>query len=116
MTKSLLEHSLEGNRDDLILKTIQDILTEVFGEKSFRKMRQTMKQSYSLEWYEVPLKSDVFSSALRRILGSGSVIIEDLIIENLYSNLGLELRWKKGFSFPDYIAQLPSASRTVSRR
>jgi len=116
MTKSLLEHSLEGNRDDLILKTIQDILTEVFGEKSFRKMRQTMKQSYSLEWYEVPLKSDVFSSALRRILGSGSVIIEDLIIESLYFNLGLELRWKKGFSFPDYIAQLPSASRTVSRR
>jgi len=64
--------------------------------------------NYSLEWEEIPKKVEVFSEALGKTLGSGAVIIEDLILESLHSRLRLELRWKKGYGFSDYIKDLRS--------
>ena len=57
-----------------------------------------------------PEKSQAFSSALSNILGHGSTIIEDLIIESLYLSFGKELLWKKELSFSDYISQIRQLS------
>jgi hypothetical protein len=101
------------NRNEVILKTVRDIFLNVFGEKSFRKMVQAMRENYALDWEDIPEKSHVFSSALKDILGHGSIIIEDLIVENLYTSFGKELMWKKEFSFSDYITQLDSCLQSV---
>ena len=51
------------------------------------------------------------ADSLPKILGTGSVIIEDLILETLYSKLGCQLQWKKDCRFPDYIAELKSRTK-----
>jgi len=92
--------------DDLLLETIDDVLKQVFGKKPAKILIQGMKKNYFLEWEEIPSKVEVFADGLGKILGSGAVIIEDLILESLHSELGLELKWKKGYGFSDYIKEL----------
>jgi hypothetical protein len=104
--RSALKQSVEKDSDELILKTIQSVLLEIFGEKTVRKIRHIMKENYSLEWQDVPEKSEVFSSALKEILGQGAAIVEDLIVENLYNSLGKKILWRKDYSFSDYISSL----------
>ena len=94
--------------DDLLLETIGDVLKQVFGENSAKILLRHVKKSYSLKWEEIPKRAQVFSDALRNILGQGGVIIEDLILETLYSKLELEFKWKKGYGFSDYIKELRS--------
>jgi hypothetical protein len=113
MMRSVLKENLGINRNEVILKTVRDVFLNVFGEKSFKRMLQVMKESYALDWQDIPERSQVFSSALKDILGHGSIIIEDLIVENLYISFGKELMWKKEFSFSDYITQLSSCLQSV---
>jgi len=95
--------------DDLLLEIIDDVLKQVFGKTSAKIILRNAKKSYSLKWEEIPKRVQVFSDALRNILGSsGGVIIEDLILETLYSKLDLEFEWKKGYRFSDYIKELRS--------
>lgn len=114
--KSLSNHQFEQNYANFILKTIKDVLKEVLGEKTFRKMVRIMRDNYSLDIDDLLEKTEAFSGVLHEILGQGSVIVEDLIVENLYMSIGLALTWKKGFSLSDYIAELPSAYKPVNRQ
>jgi len=98
----------QGSQDGLILKTIEEVLISIFGQKTFNKMLVIMKRNYALEWSEIPRRSKEFSFALREILGTGSMIIEDLIVENLYNSLGLEIVRKKNLSFSDLISRFMS--------
>ena len=99
---------IQGSCDGLILKTIEEVLINIFGKKTFNKMLLIIKRNYALEWNEIPRKSKEFSFALRQILGTGSMIIEDLITENLYNSFGLEIVRRKDFSFSDYISRVAS--------
>ncbi len=105
--------SVGKDHDALVLGTIQNVLLDVFGEKTLKKMRQVLKDSYSLEWQEIPEKSEAFSSALKEILGRGAVIIEDLIVENLYNSLGKGLQWRKDYTFSDYISSLSEDNKPI---
>ena len=113
MMRTVFKQSVEKDNDEIILKTIQGVMLEIFGEKSLRKIRHVMKENYSLEWHDIPEKSEAFSSALKEILGRGAVIIEDLIVENLYNNFGKELLWRKDFSFTDYISNLSIGNKLI---
>ena len=97
---------IEGSYHSLILKTIEEIMINVFGKETFSKILLTLKRNYNLEWKEIPRRSKEFCLALQQILGSGSMIIEDLIVESLYDNLGVKLTRKKNSSFADYISEL----------
>jgi len=107
--------SAKKNYNALVLGTIQNVLLDVFGERTLRKIRQVLKDRYSLEWQEIPEKSEAFSSALKEILGKGAVIIEDLIVENLYKSLGKDLQWRKDYTFSDYISSLSEENKPILR-
>jgi hypothetical protein len=113
MMRSVIKQGAEKDYDAQIQKMIQNVMLDVFGEKSLNKIRQILKENYSLEWQDIPEKSEAFSSALKEILGKGALIIEDLIVENLYSSYGKELQWRKDFSFSDYILSLSMNSKLI---
>jgi len=92
--------------DDLIKKTIEDVLSDVFGEKVFKSMLHFMETTYSFKWENVSRFSEIFDNALRDIFGEGSTIIEGLILRKLYFQLKLELKWRKNYKFSDYIKEL----------
>jgi hypothetical protein len=96
----------EGKLDDLILEIVENVLTEIFGVASTRRMLQTMQKRYHLEVQEIPQEPRIFSHALQNILGKNHTVIEDLILENLCLKLELKLKVKKDYTFSDYIMDL----------
>ncbi len=101
-----VQSKLEGMLNETILDTIEDILLDIFGKRSFNVILEVVKENYSLNWKDVPGKAQVFAEALNHVLGVGSIIIQDLIIESLCIKLNTELKWKKAYRFSDYIDQL----------
>lgn len=94
--------------DKMISGVVREVMLSIFGKKGFEGVMRVMREKYNLDIDEVSNKPHIFSEALHEIIGVGSVIIEDLIIENLYMRAGLEILWKKGYKFSDYINDVKS--------
>jgi hypothetical protein len=96
----------EEQADKLINEAVEEIMLNIFGKRTFERILRIMRDKYSLRIDEISDKPQVFSKALRGIIGKNSVIIEDLIVESLYLRIGLKSRWKKNYRFPDYIIEI----------
>lgn len=90
--------------DDTVIKTIEEVVRNVFeDDETVRVFFQYLKKDDSQildEWVQV------FESSLPKIFGKGYIIIEDLILETLYSKYDLDFVWKKDYKFTDYIVDL----------
>jgi len=89
--------------NDVLIETIREVISNVFDDETSQIIFQYIEEN--------GLKNpdgiiNVFTNVLPRILGSGYVIIEDLIVETLYSKYGRKLRWKRGYGLKDYINDL----------
>ncbi len=92
--------------NELFLRTLDEVLTDVFSEKSVDEIFSTMENVYQLKKEDIPDNTHLLSKTLERIIGTGHLIIEDLVVENLYFKNGLDYENKKGYSFQDYIEEL----------
>jgi hypothetical protein len=89
--------------DDVVMQTIDEVVRNVFEDKTAETIFRYSGEAGS---ENVDDRVRAFAGSLPKILGTGSVIIEDLILETLYSRLGLELQWKKDYGFTDYVIEL----------
>jgi hypothetical protein len=96
--------------DDVLIGTIDEVVKNVFEEKIAEVIFQYLGEGCHKN---IDDRVKFFADSLPNILGKGSVIIEDLILENLYSKLSLELKRKKSYKFADYIMELKK--RTIRR-
>jgi len=94
--------------DGLLTETITEVVRNVFDDEIAEIILKYLKENTSGRLDE---KVKIFADALPKILGVGSVIIEDLILETLYCKCALELQWKKGYKFTDYIMVLSKQFR-----
>lgn len=99
---------IEEETNKIISEVAEEVMLNIFGKKALNSILRVMREKYFLDLSEMPERPYIFSEALRRIIGIGSIIIEDLIIENLHARVGLEFRWKKGYSFTEYINEIKS--------
>lgn len=92
----------------MLLVTINEVFSDIFSRRSVETIYRTMEDVYSLRREEIPGNMTRFSSALAGIVGKGHVIIEDLLVENLYVKKGVRYEPKKGYDTGDYIEELRS--------
>lgn len=92
--------------DDSLLETINEVLGGIFGKKGSIIIFETMKKKYVLKRNQIGERLKVLEDVLRQMFKSGSLIIEDLILENLYAKFNLEFKSRKGYQFSDYIQAL----------
>lgn len=92
--------------DYALLAAINELLTDIFSEKSVKNIYSTMERVYSLKREDIPDNIQLFESSLESIIGSGHTIIEDLLLEKMYSANGLDYEYKKGYELEDYISEL----------
>jgi hypothetical protein len=105
MTEQL--STVEKSRvDDLLLIVVDETLKQVFKEEGARVIYDFLKNKCYLKREEIPEKSDVFSAGLERLLASAGLVIEKMILRNLYRKIGLEFEEKEGYEFSDYIKEL----------
>ena len=90
--------------EDTVKQTIKEIIRNVFEddevvESIFQYFHKTRSNA-------MDENAQILTDTLPKILGSGSIIIEDLILETLYSKYNLDIVWKKDYHFADYLTDL----------
>jgi len=94
--------------DELLLRTIDNSLKQVFTENVALTIYAYLKTSYALDQEEIAKKLDTFDEGLHNFLSSGAYVVERVILENLYSNLQLERQLGDEHDFKNSIFQLKS--------
>ena len=97
--------------DTLLEGTIRETMVDVFGLKSANNIIDVMQEKHNLKIEEVPRRSNEFNKALRNIIGSGHIIIEDLILEDVSDKLGQKYESKMNKGFGEYVRYLRQKSR-----
>lgn len=92
--------------DELLIKSLDEALKEIFGETGARIIYDYLRDKYSLKREELPERLEDFEKGLEKILSSGAWVTERMALKNLYSNLGLEYRNKANYRFVDHVAKL----------
>ncbi|RLI49356.1 MAG: hypothetical protein DRP09_20720, partial [Candidatus Thorarchaeota archaeon] len=87
----------------LIMNTINDVIREVFNDEVAKILFDNFFEKNSSMPFDQKLRA--FEDSLPKILGSGAIIIEDLILETLYSRLGVKFE-REEKSFTDSIMEL----------
>jgi hypothetical protein len=100
-----------GRLDDLLLDVIDETLKHVFRETSAKVIYDYLKDQCHLKREEIAEKPVVFSAGLERLLKSGAVSVEKIILINLNSKLQLKYEAKEGCKFSDYIHGLKEKFR-----
>jgi len=88
--------------ENLIVDTINEVIRNIFDDDIARTLLSFFDGNSFLTIDE---KLKIFEDSLPKILGSGAVIIKDLILETLYSKLGVKFEQKRK-SFTECITEL----------
>jgi len=87
--------------EESLLETINEIIQEIFDKDVSKTIFDYLNKESIID-----AKIETFSEILPKIVGIGYTIIEDLILETLYSKYGIKLEQKEGNMFPDYVRAL----------
>lgn len=97
-----------SNLDIVLTETISEVLRNIFEVETSSLIIGYLDKNGQKKFNE---KVKFFAELLPKILGIGSSIIEDLVLENMYLKYGLELQRKKGVGFVKYLTDLEEALR-----
>jgi len=92
--------------DELLIKSIDEALKNIFGEKGVKVIYDYLKKNHSLNPEEIPERLEDFEIGLESFLSSGARVAKRMALKNLYSDFGLEYRNREDYSFADHIAKL----------
>ena len=100
----------------ILLKTINDVLVEVFGEKAASIIYGYIEENFSLTQRNITCNLQDFIRGLNEFLGSGARMVEIMILKELYSNFGFEFEQVDDRrSFVDYVNELKHKLETSAR-
>ena len=92
--------------DDKVSKAIDTVLRKIFGGESTLLIYKYLENRYSLGQDEIVDRIDVFAKGLEEFLRSGANIIEQKILENVYSNYDVPRRLESERSEYDFVGQM----------
>lgn len=101
------------NFEDTVNETITEILRNVFEDDA---LVDALFPYFTVTTLKALADTNpIASDPLPKILGSGAVILEDLILEALYAKYHLDLVRKKDYRFADYLRELQAhATRALT--
>ena len=97
----------------LLLQTIDGNLKQIFRETATHIIYQFLEKNYSLKREDIPEKLETFMEGLQEFFRSGAHMIEQSILKELYSNLGLKYKSRKCYGFVDYIDDLENVYQAI---
>ena len=106
VTERLRPVERTGSLNEMLLNVVDETMRRVFREEGTKVIYSYLENSSHLKLEEIAEKPEVFSAGLERLLGSGALVIENLILKNLYRKIGLKFEEKPGYEFSDHIREL----------
>jgi type I restriction-modification system DNA methylase subunit len=97
-----------NKEEDKISKIIDRVLRQVFGEEALLLIYRYLENKYSVKQNEISEKIDVFTKGLEEFLSSGAYVIEQKILEDIYSSYGLlrRLELERAREECDFVSQV----------
>jgi len=96
----------QKNWNSFFANVVDDTLKQVFKEEGTKVIYDFLETQAQLKVEDAVDKPEVFSDSLKKLMLSAATIIEQHILKNLHSKLGLEFEEKPDFQFADYIKKL----------
>lgn len=106
MTSRLSTIGRTGNLDNLLLCVVDETMKQFFKEAGSKVIYSFIENNCHLKHEKITENPEVFSDSLEKLLSSGALVIEKIILKNLYRKLDLKFEEKKGYEFADYIREL----------
>jgi hypothetical protein len=106
-----METSTPQNRnDEKISRVIDRVLKQVFGEAATLLIYDHLEQKHALKHGDIPERIDVFAEGLEEFLRSGAYVVEQKILEDIYSSCGLlrRLELERNQDECDFVDQIRS--------
>jgi hypothetical protein len=102
-----------NKKEDKISRIIDKVLRQVFGEEATCLIYKHLEKKYSLKQEEVAEKIEIFAEGLEEFLRSGAYVIEQKILEDIYSSYGLlrRLELERMQEECDFVSQMKSFIR-----
>jgi len=103
-----INEQVNSNGEDKISKIVDCVLNQVFGEEATRLIYRYLESNYSVKRCEIVEKIDVFAKGLQDFLNSGAYVIEQKILEDVYSSYGLlrKLELERMQEEQDFVGQI----------
>jgi hypothetical protein len=95
------------NFDELFMDAVDEAL-KVLSESGRQMLFFHLEKSYSIKRHEISQKPEAFAAGLEKIFGAGALVLEKLIIKNLYSQLGLKFEDKRDYTIADFLKTMKS--------
>lgn len=92
--------------DGLLLEAVDETIKYVFREAGAKAIYKYIENNCHMKREEIPKKPEVFSAGLEKLLGSGTPVLQQLILKKLCCKLELKHEEKEGYDFTDYIKEL----------
>ena len=108
--------TLAEKKEDKISTIIDSVLKQVFGEPATISIYKHLQSRYSLSQSEFSARIDVFAKGLEDFLSSGAYVIENRILNEIYSSYGSENSVNFNvalFEEPDFANQVRTAIQSV---
>jgi len=96
----------QRNLQKLMLEVVDETLKKFFGEASTLVVYGYLERKHNLRKEDIPRKPNVFSKSLREMFVSGAILIEESILNNLFSKLKLEYKEWRELTFTEAIRRL----------
>ena len=88
--------------DALLLDVVDETLMQIFRDVGVRVIYASFEQNCQLKREEIPERPDAFTVCLGKLLTSAALVIEKLIVKNLYRKCGVEYVESTIFNFSPY--------------
>lgn len=96
----------KGELGRLLLSAIDEEFKRVFREEGASVIYSFIENKCELKREKFVEKPEVFSAGLQKLLASAAPVIENMIISDLCSKLGLKFEEKDGYRFSDYFREV----------
>jgi len=108
---------VKGDFESRLAKMVDEVLKQIFGQSAALIIYNHLENNRSLTPEKIPEEIETFTMGLKDLLGSGALVIEEMILKQLYSSYELEFRGiKEGCSFIDYITKLKHMSDKKTKK
>jgi hypothetical protein len=98
----------QNKNDNKISKVTDRVLRQVFGEEATALIYKHLENKYAVKQDEIAEKIDVFAEGLEEFLRSGAYVVEQKILEDIYSSCGLlrRLELERSQDECDFVGQI----------
>ena len=103
----------EREFEENLIKLIDRKLNDLFGDTAASVIYSYLEKRLSLKLEDIPRNLETFTKGLNEFLSSGALVIETIILKDLYSSFGLKFKQQitKDHEFVECINELKNKIR-----